>query len=61
MKVLIGAVISDTFDILTYISLNCCRFPPEIPKLNSQDAGDQREASALRDEVCHSHHQLLSC
>ncbi|KAH9770211.1 coiled-coil domain-containing protein SCD2 [Citrus sinensis] len=27
------------------------RFPPEIPQLNSQDAGDQREASALRDEL----------
>lgn len=26
-----------------------------MPQLNSKDAGDQREASALRDEVCHTH------
>ena len=28
---------------------------PNIGPLNSKEKGDQREASALRDEVCHIH------
>lgn len=32
---------------------NCFRFSSDIPLLHIKDAGDQPEASALRDEVCH--------
>lgn len=33
------------------ISIFFFRFTPDIGQVNSKDAGDQREASALRDEV----------
>jgi hypothetical protein len=34
--------------------VNChnCRFLSDAVHFNSKDTGDQREASALRDEVC---------
>lgn len=41
-------------DFLKFIYVNCFRFSSDIPLLNMKDSGDQREASALSDEVCHA-------
>ena len=43
--------------------MNChnCRFLSDAVQFNSKDTGDQREASALRDEVCLFNQILAIC
>lgn len=36
-----------------------CRFSSDMEHFKSRDSGDQRDASALRDEVCELHKYIL--
>lgn len=44
------------FDLCAKLRVNMSdRFSSNVGHFNAKDTGDQREASALRDEVCESH------
>lgn len=47
------------FNYLNILVANYCRFTSDVGQLKLADSGDQREASALRDEVCHSYQSLI--
>jgi len=47
------------FNYLNILVAIYCRFTSDVGQLKLADSGDQREASALRDEVCHSYQSLI--
>lgn len=48
-------------DHLVIVNEFYCRFSSDMGHLRSKDSGDQREASAIRDEVCQLHQFGYAC